>query len=200
MKPLIDSLQSRYPPYGLWRWLIAGVLALVMAAWLARDGVTLTAFPATAVLDSFDRANGGLGASWSGSSGGYSVAGNLLSVGSGGDVYWRGTAFGADQEVFITFSTLKATAEEQDLLLKSQSSTSYGSGVIEVWYDAAGGRIQVWTYSSAQNWVQRGADVPGKFACVDQFGAGARATGQGELYRNVVRLATRDGRVMVEQW
>ena len=94
MKPLIDSLQSRYPPYGLWRWLIAGVLALVMAAWLARDGVTLTAFPATEVLDSFDRANGGLGASWSGSSGGYSVAGNLLSVGSGGDVYWRGTAFG----------------------------------------------------------------------------------------------------------
>lgn len=192
MKPLIDSLPFRYPPYGLWRWLIAGVLALVMAAWLARDGVTLTAFPATAVLDSFDRANGGLGASWSGSSGGYSVAGNLLSVGSGGDVYWRGTAFGADQEVFITFSTLKATAEEQDLLLKSQSSTSYGSGVIEVWYDAVGKRVQVWTYAGSQGWVQRGADLPVAFVSGDQFGARALATGQVEVYRNGTLVGARD--------
>ena len=94
--------------------------------------------------------------------------------------------------MYITLAAVDAGAKEQDLLLKSQSSSGWNSGVIEVLYDAASHTVQVWTYSSAQNWVQRGADLPVTFANGDQFGARAKANGMVEVYKNGELVGSRD--------
>lgn len=44
-------------------------------------------------------------------------------------------------------------AGEIDRLLKSQLSTTYQTGVIEVWYDPGAQHVQVITYASLQGWV-----------------------------------------------
>lgn len=93
------------------------------------------AFPSTGrVLHAFDRANGAIGANWSGQAGGYSILSNQLDVGSGGDIYWSSASYGTNQEAFVTYSTIDAGGVELDLLLKSQSSTTWSNGVLEVWY------------------------------------------------------------------
>ena len=150
-------------------------------------------FPTTGVLDDFNRSNGAIGGNWSGNPSGYSILGNQLDVGSGDPfILWNAASLGVNQEVFVTFTTIAGSGEEQDLLLKSQSGATWSSGVIEVWYDAAGQRAQVWTYASGQGWVQRGADIPVTLVNGDQFGARATVAGQVQVYRNGVLLATRD--------
>ncbi len=149
-------------------------------------------FPSTVVVDNFNRANGPIGANWSGSTSGYAIAANQLDVGSTQDIYWNPSSFGADQEVFVTLATIDPNGAEMGLVLKSQSSTSFNSGLIEVLYDPVGRRVQVWTYQSSQGWVQRGADLSVTFVNGDQFGVRARANGQVEVYRNGASLGTRD--------
>jgi hypothetical protein len=144
------------------------------------------------VLDSFTRANGTIGTAWGGSRTGYAITTNQLDVGSGGDIYWAGTRFGADQEAYVTISTLDPTAVETDLLLKAQSSTGWSNGVLEVWYDPVNQRVQVWSYSAAQGWVQRGGNIAVSFVNGDRFGARVSASGQVTVYRNGQALATRD--------
>ncbi len=151
-------------------------------------------FPSTGVLDNFNRANGPIGSNWSGNTGSYAVNANRLNVIVNGYIFWNPTSFGANQEVYVTLTTISpgSTGMEHDILLKSQSSTTFTAGVIEVWYDAPGHRVQVWTYTSAQGWVQRGADIPVTFVNGDQLGARAKANGMVEVYRNGSLLATRD--------
>jgi len=115
-----------------------------------------------------------------------------LAVGSGSDIYWAGGSFGTTQEVFVTLAAINSSSTEIDLLLKAQSDTYYGNGLIEASYNPGSGRVQVWTYTSAQGWVQRGADIPVTFSPGDQFGARATAAGQVEVYRNGNLLGSRD--------
>lgn len=143
------------------------------------------------VLDNFNRANGSLGSNWAGATGGYSIVNNQMDVGSGNDVYWT-TVFGANQEAYVTLTNIDLAASEIDLLLKAQSNTYWGNGVLEVFYLPASSVVQVWTFTTQQNWVQRGADIPIAFANGDRFGARVTATGQVQVYRNGVLLATRD--------
>ncbi len=147
-------------------------------------------FPQNPVLDNFNRANGSLGTSWRGATSSYQIASNRVDVIRDGDIY-RNTAFGVNQEVFITLSTIDVNASEIDLLLKAQSNNNYQQGVIEVLYAPALNRVEVWTYSNAQNWVQRGANIPVTFANGDQFGASATADGTVSVYKNGLLLATR---------
>ncbi len=151
-------------------------------------------FPSTGVLDNFNRANGAIGANWDGVTGGYSVSANQLRVVNNADnyIFWSAASFGADQEVYVTLATVTASASEIDLLLKSQSSSTWTSGVLEVLYDPGAQQVQVWTYTSAQGWVQRGANIPVTFVNGNQFGARAKANGQVEIYKNGALLATRD--------
>lgn len=153
------------------------------------------AFPSTGILDNFNRANGSIGSNWSGNSAGYDIQSNKLHVKSKNpnlDIYWNNTLFGPNQEVYFTFSTTSATAADQDLILKAQSTSGWGAGFIEVWYDAVGQRVQVWTFDQTQSWIQHGADIPVTFVNGDQFGARARADGTVEVYRNGALLGTRN--------
>jgi len=59
-------------------------------------------------------------------------------------------------------------------------------------YDANGHRVQVWTYSGTQGWVQWGTDLPVTFVDGDQFGARVKANGMVEIYRNGVLIGIRD--------
>jgi len=157
--------------------------------------VTERVFPSTPILDDFNRADGAIGSNWSGNTSKYSISSNQLLVtssNSNSDIYWSGQAFGADQEVYVTFANVHATAAEQDLILKSQSNTTWGSGMIEVWYDAPGQRVQVWTWEWPAGWVQHGADIPVTFVNGDTFGARALANGNVEVYKNGELLGTRD--------
>ena len=164
---------------------------------MANLGFTRPGLPqllSTGILDNFNRANGAIGTGWSGYTTAFSIAANQLDVtASGYDTYifWNATSFGADQEAYITFSQVDAIAPEQSLLLKSQSSSSYGNGVIEVLYDANADIVQVWTYHLTNGWVQYGANIPVVFANGDQFGAHALANGTVEVYKNGALLATR---------
>lgn len=157
--------------------------------------VHLNGYPSTPLLDDFDRADGAIGSNWSGNTFGYNIASNRLSVdysGSNSDIYWSNEPFGADQEAYVTFTQIDPNAGEQDLLLKAQSNSTWGDGVLEVLYDPSGQRVQVWTYDWPAGWVQHGADIPVTFVDGDQFSARALADGTVEVYRNGELLAARD--------
>jgi hypothetical protein len=142
------------------------------------------------VLDNFNRVNGSIGANWSGSTTHYSIASNLLKETGSGDIYWV-TSFGTSQEAYVTLTGINIKANEIDLVLKSQSRTSYKSGLIEILYDPTVKVVQVWTYTSTQGWVQYGADIPVTFVNGDKFGAKAAADGTVSVYRNGTLLGTR---------
>ena len=157
--------------------------------------VYLQDIPSTEVLDDFNRADGSIGGNWSGNTYSYRISSDQLLVddnGSNSDVYWSNEAFGPDQEAYITFSQSNTNAWEQDLLLKAQSNSTWGDGILEVLYDTVGQRVQVWTYEWPQEWIQHGADIPVTFIDGDIFGARALADGTVEVYRNEELLASRD--------
>jgi hypothetical protein len=157
--------------------------------------VNANGFPTTPILDNFNRANGPIGSNWSGNTSAYNISSNQLSVDDSGtvtDIYWGNEAFGPDQEAYVTFTHIDPYATEQDLLLKGQSNSTWGDGVLEVLYDPAGQRAQVWTWKWPEGWVQHGEDLPVTFGDGDTFGARARADGIVEVYKNGTLLGTRD--------
>jgi RHS repeat-associated protein len=152
-------------------------------------------FPSTAILDNFNRSNGAIGSNWSGETSEFSIASHQLSVNTSDSmIAWNGASFGADQEAFVTFSTLNTVgASEHALALKGQGTGAASDSRIEVSYFAAQNRVVVWTNEASQGgWVQRGADIPVTFANGDQLGVRARADGSVEVYKNGALLATRD--------
>jgi hypothetical protein len=145
------------------------------------------------VLDGFNRANGAIGSSWSGSVSGYQIANNRLDVGTTEDIYWSQASYGADQEVFLTLTSIDPNASEIGLVLKSQSNAGFGQGMLDVLYTPGSQVVQVWTYdNNGEGWRQRGTNLPATFVNGDQFGVRARADGIVEIYKNGVLLGTRD--------
>lgn len=121
-----------------------------------------------------------------GTSGSYRISTNQLDVVADGDIYWGSQLMGASQEIYVTVVIVDPAGAEMDLLLKSQRSDTWTAGLVEVWYDAANRRAQVWTYAPSQGWVQQGADIPVTLANGDRFGARALSTGVVEIYHNGV--------------
>lgn len=152
-------------------------------------------FPSTPVLDNFNRTDGAIGSAWSGSTSTHSIASNQLLAGSvsyDSGLYWTNAFFGAEQEAYFTFSHVNTSAQAHTLILKAQSNTGWGNGLIAVMYSAQGNYTQVWTYTPSQSWAQRGENVSITFSDGDQFGARALADGTVEVYRNGTLLAARD--------
>ena len=188
MKKILKSSSSK-------RLLNLIVLMVFLVGCQATEGNVDTPTPTIEFLDNFNREDGALGADWSGTTSGYSVMSNRMDVDAGDAIFWA-TEFGADQEVFTTFTTVDPTGEEQDLLLKSQSSTSWESGVIELLYSAVEKTVKVTSYSAEQGWVQYGSSIPVTFENGDRFGARAKADGTVEVYRNGTLIASQD----VSEW
>ena len=152
-----------------------------------------TGFPATAVLDNFNRANGPVGGSWTGDVNGFTIVSNQ---GAQSCCYisavWNGTGgiFGPDQEAYVKLNAVTAGAPEHDLMLKVQGTT-YAAGHIEVRYDSRIPHVQVSTHTSSTGWTNRGAAIPVSFAAGDVFGARARADGTIEVYKNGTMIGAR---------
>lgn len=157
---------------------------------------TAVAFPYTPVLDNFNRANGALGANWGGQATRFAILNNTENVTGAGlsTAHWTGATYGPNQEVFFTFDTIAANAEELGLLLKlnGASAASASMSAINVNYDRRPGQnnIQIWTHDPANSWRLR-ATFPGvTFNVGDQLGARTLADGTISVYRNGALLGT----------
>ena len=170
-------------------------ILLILALLVPAPTSAQTSYPAgISLLDDFNRPNGAFTGNWSGNRSLYRISSSQLQVqsnGSNSDVYWK-DAFGPDQEAFVTFAKVNQKATEQDLLLKAQSNTTWGDGVIEVLYNAKNHVVQVWTWEWPKKWVKYGADIPVTFVDGDTFRARALANGVVEVYQNDTLLGSRD--------
>jgi RHS repeat-associated protein len=111
---------------------------------------------------------------------------------SDGDIYWSASQFGISQEVYVKLYTIDSSASRIGVLLKSQSSSGWGSGVLEVFYHPGSSTVQVWTYESSQGWVQHGASLSISFANGNILGVRAYASGTVEVYKNAILVGVRD--------
>ncbi|NOT34809.1 MAG: PKD domain-containing protein [Candidatus Eisenbacteria bacterium] len=155
---------------------------------IGRDTATVVVFtnnnfPSTAVLDSFDRANGAIGGSWVDQTNGLTINNNALTQSCcSPTTVWSGQSFGPNQEAYLRFGAVTPGANEQDLMLKVQG-LSYTTGHIEVRYDAAVSQVKIATYLSSTGWTQRGA-FAATMAPGDQFGARALSNGLVQVFKN----------------
>ncbi|MHB8891129.1 MAG: hypothetical protein ACYC65_03700 [Candidatus Limnocylindrales bacterium] len=152
------------------------------------------AYPQTGVLDAFNRANGALGTPWTGSTNqnNFRIAGNAVQVRLGGDVYRNATAFGANQEAYLTFTQVgPAAATKQGLILKRTGSgtTASSASLIEVVYARGAGRVVVRTKAAGGVLVDRAA-FSAVFYAGDQLGARALADGTIAVFRNGVGIGS----------
>jgi len=148
----------------------------------------LDAFPITAILDDFNRADGALGANWAGNTGttNFAILNQEVQVLLDGSVYWAAGTFNADQEAFFTFTKMEPTATEQALILKLSGANSPGSNranLIKVVYENASSSVQIWTKVDRQDWVLQ-ATFGATFADGDVLGARAQSDGTVSVFKN----------------
>ena len=147
-------------------------------------------FPATPVLDDFNRADGPLGATWSvDTPGGFQVSNDQLvgAPGTPGIMVWP-TVFGATQEAYITVVSFDPGDGELELILKNQGMIMECDS-LEIDFQPSGagaGMGMLGVYGCVGNNPMTFGTVPFTLAPGDQLGARARADGKLEVYRNGV--------------
>lgn len=101
-----------------------------------------------------------------------------------GPIYWK-NAFGVNQEVSVILTTVASAGLEQDLLLKVQggASPNWGTGVIEVSYNAPTNSVIVYAFRPATLQWFAYPGIPVTFANGDEFGARPWATGDVVIFR-----------------
>jgi hypothetical protein len=177
----------------------AGLTGVVVTASIAgpppaSDSVTdFVQGSATGLLDTFDRANGGVGSNWEGLTdiSFYKLAANKLDVQLGGPLIWKPTSFGTSQEVFVTLSAIDTRSRSQGVLLKVQTGNIPNAGAISVVYDAKAQAVRVSTLRLGQNgtWTLY-PSTAATFANGDMLGARAKADGMVQIYKNGTLLTT----------
>lgn len=155
--------------------------------------VKVSNFPARAVLDNFDRADGRLGSNWRGATqlDQYRLNNGIVSVGKGGLLTWRAPAFGPDQEAFMRLSTLNPTSAHHTLALKVRGQ----SHAILVSYDAPGQQISVEALVPGRGW-RNVASYPVTLQPGALLGARAFADGTIAVYADCLLLGTADTRTV----
>jgi hypothetical protein len=162
----------------------------------ANLSLTITAaasiFPSTSVLDNFNRANGVIGANWTGDTGkgNYLIASNLLDVVTGGRLLWKPSTFGVSQQAFVTISGIDRLSKSQGLVLKVQTGSNTTPGAIVVIYDATSGKVRLSTRRLDDTIVTQYADTVAVFANGDQLGAQVLASGKVNIYKNGILIAS----------
>jgi alpha-mannosidase len=147
-----------------------------------------TGFPSAPVVDDFNRADGGLGATWLNSSG-LAIASGELRLTTTGSVspVWNGAVFGPEQEAYLTLTAITATSPEHDLMLKVQGTT-WSTGHIEVRYDNARRVVMVSTYTPSTGWKTIATSSTMTFVAGDRLGARAHANGNVEVWKNSTQI------------
>ncbi|HXG19850.1 MAG TPA: putative metal-binding motif-containing protein [Methylomirabilota bacterium] len=146
----------------------------------------------TTILDTFNRADGGVGPNWRGATTPtfYRIASNRLDVQAGGPLYWNPIAFGTSQAAFVTLSTIDSKGPSQGLLLKVQSGSVPEAGAIAVVYDAVAKAVRVSTLRlGALTWTSYG-NTAVVLSNGDKLGACAKANGEVRVYKNDTLVKT----------
>ncbi len=145
-----------------------------------------SAFPATAVLDDFNRANNSnLGTNWPGSNLGYRVNSSNLEIRAGASPPKLWTAgFNANQEAHFTFADVSTLASAQGLVLRSTGTSS-----IRVYYRQSTGDVVVETQSGATV-AAVGTPIAASFANGNTLGVRVVGTAV-TVYRNGTTIGTR---------
>ncbi len=144
-------------------------------------GGTSSGFPATGVLDDFDREGPGLGDDWTGSTSDYALASKQLScsVEYCPGVFWN-EEFGPVQEVFATLVAFTSSTPEINLVLKAQGDPH--CDMLELLYSA--GLNQVLLEACWEgDWRSLGT-VAMSLELGDQLGGRARDDGVVEIFKN----------------
>ncbi len=123
------------------------------------------------------------------------VDGIFRVLGSGHMVYTPD--FNANQEAFLTFTDLSATATRQDLLLKVRNLDRSGNigkftKLIDVNYDAVAQELRVRTLSPGYTWTTHAILGGISFKPGDELGVRAAARGILEVYLNGERILVAD--------
>ncbi|MDQ0677618.1 beta-xylosidase [Arthrobacter pascens] len=135
------------------------------------------------LLDTFDRANGRVGSSWSGETGpqSYVIKDKTLSPLLGGSLLYSST-FGSDQTASLTLKAI-APKSVQGVLLKAQSGKPFLSGAVSVVYDTPTKSVRVTTLGVDNNaWYSYGG-VAASFNAGDVMTA-SYVDGTVTVYRN----------------
>ena len=158
---------------------------------------TVVAFPTTGVLDAFNRANGLLGTTWGGNTTSpnppFQISGSRVQVRASGQAWWAsGAEFGANQEAYLTLTTLgNAGTAEQGLLLKAKSmspTSSTRSSWIKV-VVTPGNQVQVWTKRANRTAVLR-ATLNVTFVAGNTLGVRTESDGSVTVYKNGVSVGS----------
>ncbi|MGQ9547317.1 MAG: ExeM/NucH family extracellular endonuclease [Roseiflexus sp.] len=159
--------------------------------------VKVTTFPATGILDTFNRKNGTLGRNWIGATrlDQYRIVGNQVDVEKGGVVLWR-TQFGNDQEAFITLTAIDPNSPHHTLLLKGRG-TNATQGAILVSYDAVNRQIVVEALQPGQGWRTVHVFTNITLTNGDVLGARALADGSVRVYVNCMLIGVSDTTTVV---
>jgi glucose/arabinose dehydrogenase len=153
-----------------------------------------TGFPATNVLDDFNRPDGPIGDPWSDGAGGLRIDdGGLGSYSLSNAAVWNSTVFSPNQEAFVTLTQPIGLGTE-NLMLKVQDSTA-ASAHIEVRYDASPGIVHIDTYAPSEGLIER-SQFPARFQAGDQFGARADSVGAVRVFQNTQLIGEAD----VSEW
>jgi predicted extracellular nuclease len=159
--------------------------------------VKVTTFPATGILDTFNRRDGRLGSNWTGATqlDQYRIAGNQVDVEKGGVVLWT-RQFGNDQEAFVTLTSIDSNSSHHTLLLKGRG-TNATQGAILVSYDAVNRQIAVEALQPGQGWrtVRIFPNITLKAG--DLLGARALADGLVRVYVNCELIGVADTTTVV---
>ncbi|MFV9503855.1 MAG: ExeM/NucH family extracellular endonuclease [Oscillochloridaceae bacterium umkhey_bin13] len=163
-----------------------------------RLAVNVSRFPATGVLDDFNRAigNGRLGNNWSGATqhDRYRLTGSNVLVDKGGLATWRRASYGPNQEAFMRLTSLNATSQHHTLALKVRGNGGR-NGAILVSYDAANQRVTVEALVVGQGY-RLVASYPATAQAGALLGAQALADGSVKVYLDCLLLGTADTRSM----
>lgn len=159
--------------------------------------VKVTTFPASNLLDDYNRADGRLGANWSGATklDQYRISANQVDVTKGGAVLWN-TEYGVDQEAFVTLTALDSTSAHHTLLLKGRGVNAT-QGAILVSYDARNQRITVQALDPGYGWRTVSVFANITMAAGDTLGARAMADGSVKVYVNCLPVGTADTTTVV---
>jgi hypothetical protein len=152
-------------------------------------GTVVVAFPRTSVLDTFTRADGGLGGNWDGTTNQaiYRIQTNQVQVRADGMIWWKaGSTPGANQEAFLTLTKLGATASQQGLLLKLKSPGTTKASFIGV-VVTPGGNVEIWTKAPKQVPILQ-ATFAAAFAANDRLGVRTQSDGSVTVFRNGIQV------------
>jgi len=119
----------------------------------------------------------------------FSISNSKLAVSSnaGSIIGWK-DAFGPDQEVQVTLSTIQSLGGAISVGLKAQDTTQCNN--LQVRYLPSTSKVQVWTCHGSNIQTQHGTDITASFANGDKLGARAKSDGTVQIYKNGTQIGT----------